>query len=166
MTTGRSYMHYYIKKRDEVHTIEETAEAFENSFAFCFELDRSLMTTPPGKAKLYADIWTINPDAIIKEADVCIFMKNSESKCGQVLVVNKNGEKGTANAIAKLIEDCPFVHSVIICVDQKKDGNKRCVRHVCGDNRPRIVDKANLLIDGDKLLLTVRTWFKSASKES
>lgn len=160
MSTERSHMHYYIKKRDEVHTLEETAEAFENSYAFCFELDRSAMETPPGRTKLYADIWTVNPDAIIKEADVCIFMKNSEIKRSQILVVNKNGEKGTANDIARLIDECGFVHSVIVCVDEKKDGVKRCFTHVCGDDKPTLADKANLLIDGDKLLLTVRTGVK------
>ena len=39
---------------------------------------------------------------------------------------------------------------------KKKVGVKGCVPIIFGSDKPAIVKKANLLVDGDKLLLTAR----------
>ena len=47
---------------------------------------------------------------------------------------------------------------------EKKNGIKGCYRYVVGSDKPTPIKKANLLIDGDKLLLTVRTHIKGTTK--
>jgi len=46
-------------------------------------------------------------------------------------------------------------------IGSKNSGIKGCYRRVFGDDKPSIVKKGNLLIDGDKLLLTVRVQTKA-----
>jgi len=103
----------------------------------------------------------LNPDAIITEADLCVISTESTVMRDQFLLINKNGTKDTTNEIARLIEESGIIPSVYCFFSEKKAGSKGCYRRVLGDDKPSIVKKGNLLIDGEKLLLTVRAQTKA-----
>ena len=150
----------YREKKNEIHTPKEIKEAFDTSFAMCFEVDRGSAESIHTKRKLFGDIWALNPDAIITEADLCVMSTESTVMRDQSLLINKNGTNDTTNEIAKLIEKSGIIPSVYCFFSEKKAGIKGCYHRVFGDDKASIVKKGNLLIDGDKLLLTVRVQTK------
>ena len=151
----------YREKKNEVHIPEEVKEAFDASFAMCFEIDRGSAENIHTKRKLFGDIWTVNPDAIITEADLCVMSTEPTVMRDQFLFINKNGTKDATNEIAKLIEESGIITSVYCFFSEKKAGIKGCYRRVFGEDKPSVVKKGNLLIDGDKLLVTVRVQTKA-----
>ena len=151
----------YREKKNEVHNPEEVKEAFDASFAMCFEIDRGSAENIHTKRKLFGDIWTVNPDAIITEADLCVMSTEPTVMRDQFLFINKNGTKDATNEIAKLIEESGIITSVYCFFSEKKAGIKGCYRRVFGEDKPSVVKKSNLLIDGDKLLVTVRVQTKA-----
>lgn len=151
----------YREKKNEVHTPEEIKEAFDTSFAICFEIDRGSAENIHTKRKLFGDIWTVNPDAIITEADLCVMSTEPTVLRDQFLFINKNGTKDSTNEIAKLIEESGIITSVYCFFSEKRAGIKGCYRRVFGEDKPSIIKKGNLLIDGDKFLVTVRVQTKA-----
>ena len=150
----------YREKKNKAHTPEEVKEAFDVSFAMCFEIDRGSAENIHTKRKLFGDIWTVNPDAIITEADLCVMSTEPTVMRDQFLFINKNGTKDATNEIAKLIEESGIITSVYCFFSEKKAGIKGCYRRVFSEDKPSVVKKGNLLIDGDKLLVTVRVQTK------
>ena len=53
--------------------------------------------------------WEINSGAIIKEADLCVLTSEPAVKRKQILVINKNGTRDSANEIDRFIENTGFV---------------------------------------------------------
>jgi hypothetical protein len=151
----------YREKKNEVHTPKEIKAAFDASFAMCFEIDRGIAENMHTKRKLFGDIWTVNPDAIITEADLCVMSTEPTVMRDQFLFINKNGTKDATNEIAKLIEESGIITSVYCFFSEKKAGIKGCYRRVFGEDKPSVVKKGNLLIDGDKLIVTVRVQTKA-----
>ena len=172
MENKKSPLLVYREKMAEVHTPEEIKDAFDTSFAMCFEIERGSTESMQIKRKLFGEIWTLNPDAIITEADFCVMSSESTVKCDQFLLINKNGTKDTSNEIGKLVEESGIVSSVYCFFSEKRAGIKGCYRRVFGSDKPTFVKKANLLIDGDELVITVRVQTKAdreaieATKES
>ena len=153
MENKKSPLLVYREKMAEVHTPEEIKAAFDDSFyAVCFNYDRGY-----GRAKyaLFAAIWEVNPDVIITEADLCIMAMEPVVWRDQLLLIDKNGNKETANTIAKFMAESGIISyeyrvvneaDIKVCfgtVDVKKES-------------PIVRFKGNLLVDGDKLMLTAR----------
>lgn len=153
MENKKSPLLIYKEKMAEVHTPEEVKSAFDDSFyAVCFNYDRG-----HGGAKyaLFAAIWEVNPDVIITETDLCIMAVEPVVWRDQLLLIDKNGNKETANTIAKFMAESGIISyeyrivseaDIKVCfgtVDVKKES-------------PIVRFKGNLLVDGDKLLLTAR----------
>ena len=151
METKKTPLLVYREKMAEVHTPEEIKAAFDEShYAVCFNYDRG-----HGGAKhaLFAAIWEVNPDVIIAEADLCIMAVEPVVWRDQLLLIDKNGNKETANTIAKFMAESGIISYEYRFVN--KSGVKVCLPP--GKNRkPSALFKGNLLIDGDKLLLTAR----------
>lgn len=82
--------------------------------------------------------------------------KESLATSKQILLVNKNGTKESANEIVKLIEESGAVSVAYCFFSQRKAGIKGCYRRTLGRDKPAAVEKANLLIDGQNLIITVR----------
>jgi hypothetical protein len=160
MENKKSPLLVYREKMAEVHTPAEIKEAFDTSFAMCFEIDRGSAESMHAKRKLFGDIWALNPDAIITEIDLCVMSAESAVMRDQFLLINKNGTNDMSNGIARLIEESGIIPSAYCFFSEKKAGIKGCYHRVFGDDKPSIVKKGNLLIDGDKLLLTVRVQTK------
>ena len=153
MENKKSPLLVYREKMAEVHTPEEIKFAFDDSFyAVCFNYDRGHVGA---KHELFAAIWEVNPDVIITEADLCIMAVEPVVWRDQLLLIDKNGNKETANTIAKFMAESGIISyeyrivseaDIKVCfgtVDVKKES-------------PIVRFKGNLLIDGDKLLLTAR----------
>jgi hypothetical protein len=153
----KSSIEIYREKKNKVYTVDEIQEAFENSFAVIFETNDNPPKESRWRYRLFVDIWRINSDAIIKEADLCVMKNNPIAKRDQILVINKNGTSDSANEIGRLIENTGFVTEALYFSSEKKDGIKKCYHNIFGSNKPGLVNQGNLLCDEDKLLVTVRT---------
>ena len=151
----------YREKMAEVHTPEEIKSAFDEShYAVCFNYDRGY-----GRARyaLFAAIWEVNPDVIITEADLCIMAVESVVWRDQLLLIDKNGNKETANTIAKFMAESGIISYEYRVVNESDI--KVCFGTVDVKKESPIVRfKGNLLIDGDKLLLTARHMNKADSE--
>ncbi len=58
--------------------------------------------------------------------------------------------------MAQCLEESGVITSPWYIRSKKQGGIKTCFRYVLGSDKPAVVHKANLLIDGDNLLLSVR----------
>ena len=153
MENKKSSLLVYREKMAEVHTPDEIKSAFDEShYAVCFNYDRG-----HGRAKyaLFAAIWEANPDVIITEADLCIMTVEPIVWRDQLLLIDEKGTKETANAIAKFMAESGIISYEYRFVN--KSGVKVCFGSVdVKKESPVVRFKGNLLIDGDKLLLTAR----------
>ena len=90
---------------------------------------------------------------IITEADLCIMAVEPVVWRDQLLLIDKNGNKETANTIAKYMAESGIISYEYRFVN--KSGAKNCLPP--SENRkPTALFNGNLLIDGDKLLLTAK----------
>lgn len=161
MENKKSDLELFREKRDRSYTFAEIKEAFDNNFSVYFDVDKEKITVSRWRYKLFSEIWKINPDAIIKEADLCVLTGNPAVNCKQILVVNKNGTKDSAKEIVHIIEGTGFVTEAFCFFSERKNGVKKCYRNVFGSKKPVFVNKGNLLTDGEELIITVRTDVRS-----
>lgn len=150
----KNYRAIFQQKKDEVHTPEEILHFFDSSFAVCFALVEN--RTPGARMQLFGKIWDINPDAIITEADLFVVQSDPVAMKNQHLVISKNGTKESNARLAQCLEESGVITSPWYVRSKKHGGIKTCYRYVSGSDKPAVVHKANLLIDGDDLLLSVR----------
>ena len=153
MENKKSPLLIYKEKMAEVHTPEEIKAAFDEShYAVCFNYDRGYSRA---KHELFAAIWEVNPEVIITEADLCIMANEPIVWRDQLLLVDKNGTKETANTIAKFMAESGIISYEYRFVNEV--GTKNCFGSADLKKKSPITRfKGNLLIDGDKLLLTAR----------
>jgi hypothetical protein len=154
MEEKKSYRAIFRQKKDEVHTPKEILQAFGSSFAACFALAEDC--TPGARMQLFGKIWDINPDAIIVEADLFGVQSDPVAVKNQYLVICKNGTKESNALLAQCLGESGVITSPWYIQSKKQGGIKTCYRYVSGNNKPAVLHKANLLIDGDDLLLSVR----------
>ena len=150
----KNYRAIFRQKKDEVHTHEEILQAFDSSFCACFALTED--RAPGARMQLFSKIWEINPDAIITEADLFVVQSDPVAAMGQYLVIGKNGTKETNALLAQCLEESGVITSPWYIQSKKQGGIKTCYQYVLESDKPAVVHKANLLIDEDNLLLTVR----------
>ena len=151
MENKKSPLLIYREKMAEVHTPKEIKAAFDDSFyAVCFNYDRGHVGA---KHELFAAIWEVNPDVIITEADLRIMAVEPVVWRDQLLLIDKNGNKETANTIAKFMAESGIISYEYRFVN--KSGTKTCMSP-SENGKPSSLFKGNLLIDSDKLLLTAR----------
>ena len=156
MKNKKSPLLVYREKMAEVHTPEEVKAAFDQShYAVCFNYDRGHVGA---KHELFAAIWEVNPDVIITEADLCIMAVEPIVWRDQLLLIDKNGNKETANTIAKFMAESGIISYEYRFVN--KDGIKTCLPP-SENGKPSAPFKGHLLIDGDNLLLTARHMTKT-----
>ena len=151
MENKKSPLLVYREKMAEVHTPGEIKAAFDDSFyAVCFNYNRGHVGA---KHELFAAIWEVNPDVIITETDLCMIAAEPVVWRDQLLLIDKNGNKDTAKTIAKYMAESGIISYEYRFVH--KDGIKTCLPPR-ENGKPTALFNGNLLIDGDKLLLTAR----------
>ena len=162
MENKKSPLLIYREKMAEVHTPEEIKAAFDESrYAVCFNYDRGYSRA---KHELFAAIWEVNPEVIITEADLCIMANEPIVWRDQLLLVDKNGNKETANTIAKFMAESGIISYEYRIVNESDI--KVCFGSVdVKKGSPIVRFEGNLLIDGDKLLLTARHMTKVDRKK-
>lgn len=154
MEEKKSYRAIFKEKMAEVHTHEEIKLAFEDSFAVCFALTEDL--APGARMQLFGKIWGINPDAIIAEADLFVAHPDPVAVRKQYLLISKNGTRESNALLAQCLEESGIITSPWYIHSKKQAGLKTCYRYVLGSDKPVVIHKANLLLDGNDLLLSVR----------
>lgn len=157
MENRKSRLLVYREKIAEVHTPEEIKAAFDDScYAVCFNYDRGYVRATH---ELFAAIWAVHPDVIITEADLCIMADEPIVWRDQLLLINKNGTMETANTIANYMAESGIISYEYRIVSES--GIKVCFGSIDVKEKPIKRFKGNLLIDGDKLLLTARHMTKA-----
>ena len=154
MENNRSSLSIYRDKTSESHSFEEIKEAFDKYFSICLKFD------PAGsrsKFKLIANITRINPDVIVQKIDFCKISRESFIERDQILIINKNADAAVSNEIGRAIEESGFVESAYCFFGESEHGYKRCYNRIIGNIRPFVVKKANMLNDGNHILVTVRS---------
>ena len=162
MENKKSPLLVYREKMAEVHTPEEVKAAFDQShYAVCFNYDRGHVGA---KHELFAAIWEVNPDVIITEADLCIMAVEPVVWRDQLLLIDKSGNKETANTITKFMAESGIISYEYRIVSEADI--KVCFGSVdVKKGSPIVRFEGNLLIDGDKLLLTARHMTKVDRKK-
>ena len=150
----KDYRAIFRHKKDEVHTREELLQAFDSSFCACFALSEDC--APGARMQLFGKIWDINPDTIITEADLFVVQPDPVAARKQYLVISKNGTRECNALLAQCLEESGVITSPWYIQSKKQGGIKTCYRFISETQQKAVVHKANLLIDGDNLLLTVR----------
>lgn len=154
MEEKKNYRAIFRQKKGEIHTPEEILQAFDSSFAACFALAED--RTPGARMQLFGEIWDINPDAIIVEADLFVVQSDPVAVKNQYLVICKNGTKESNALLARCLEESGVITSPWYIRSKKHGGIKTCYRFALETRQKAVVHKANLLIDGDNLLLSIR----------
>lgn len=150
----KNYRAIFRQKKDEVHTHEEILQAFDSSFCVCFTLAKDQAHT--GRRNLFGKLWEINPDAIIAETDLFVVHPEPVAARKQYLLICKNGTQESNARLAQCLEESGVITSPWY-IRSKKEGNlKTCYQLTLKTQRAAVILKANLLIDGDNLLLSVR----------
>lgn len=150
----------YNSKKNLVHTPSEVMSAFEEYLALCFELssDRS----PTAKLNLFGSIWEVLPDAIITQCDLAIIVNESRIIRDQYLLILKSADETAVKAVYKIIEESGIVPKGLIIYSRRRGGLKICDLKPFPANPSARYNhmKANLMVDGENLLLTVRKFSK------
>jgi hypothetical protein len=106
--------------------------------------------------RLFGKIWDMDPDAIIAEVDLLVAHLEPMAMRRQYLVIDQKGTKESKNLMGQWLEESGVITSPWYIQSKKKVGIKTCYHYIPESDKPAVVMKANLLIDGDDLLLSVR----------
>lgn len=158
MTTRELYM----EKKSEVHTPAEVAAAYENSPALVFTLAENYGAFD--KIKLFGEIWEILSSAILTKCDLAIVGKEPQLRRDMFFLVLTNATKEETASIYEKIEGSGIIPSGFVIYPEKRAGIRICAYTTFPKDSPRPVylpKKANLFVDGEDLLLTVRNFSKS-----
>ena len=152
----------YNEKKNIVHTPAEVAVAYENSPALVFTLAENYGAV--NKIKLFGEIWEILPDAILTTCDLAIVGKESQLRRDMFFFVLTNATKEEAASIYEKIEESGIIPAGFVIYPNKRAGIRICAYTTFPKDSPRpeyFPKKANLFVDGEELLLTVRNFSKS-----
>lgn len=162
MEEKKGAMPVFFKKSKQPPTNEEIAVAFDSSFAICFSFAKDAVKQ---KNKLLETIWRdINPDMIATKADLVVMSTTLTVLRDQQLLINRNGSKESADEIVKLLTENGALTEAYCFFSEKKNGIRDCYRYVVDNDELTSIKEADLLTDGDKPLLTVKTYLKHSPK--
>ena len=152
-----------IRKREFKHLKKdecaELKKLFEENPAFCFIVEKGVgdPSRTRNAAILRRRILKEVPTAIIMETDLCVMSNKSFVAREQFLIIDKEGTSESTQHIGDIIAESEIVDSMIVFYKTVESGYKKCFKVVFSDtNHAAIVKEANLVIDGDHLLLTIR----------
>ena len=152
----------YNEKKKIVHTPDEVAAAFENNPALVFALSKSCGIGT--KIDLFGEIWETLPNAILTKCDLIIGGKESQFYGDQFLLVMTDATKEETEFVYEKIEASGIIPSGFIIYPKKRAEIKLCAYTTFSKDTPKPFyrpKKANLIIDGEDLLLTIRSFSKN-----
>ncbi len=145
--------------RNEKLTTEQASEikaAFDAGVAMCFAFDKGFGATP--RIAVASQILEGFADAMLAKCDVLIDGPEPKVWKDMILVIKQETDNESFNKMMDEIILPSGVVSQAIFVGKANDkGVKKAVEREFSNDKPCIVKKANLLVDGCELLLTIRT---------
>ncbi len=157
MTERILKQNFFKEKMAEVHNPIDVVAAFESSPALVFSPDIKAF----GKIELFVKIWEAFPSAIITKCDLGIMAKEPLLCRNQFLMVLPNATKDETDSVYKIIKDSGVIPKGYVIYARKRAGLKLCALLELAkkdDSESRyVLKKANLIVDGDDLLMMIRT---------
>ena len=136
--------------------------SFDEGVAMCFGFDEG--STAPSRISIVSKILQCCPDAILAKCDYIHFSSSPKCVRDMILLIKTDTDKEAMNKmVEEIIKPSGCVSQAVFVAETNEDGIKKAVKRDFLNEKPCIVKKANLLVDGDKLLLTIRTF--SSKKE-
>ncbi len=153
MENRKSPLRICKEKMSVVHTTDEIKSAFDSSFySVCFNYDRGYSGA---RHELFAAIWEVNPDVIITTSDLVIMSDKVVIWRDQLLLIDKNGNRETADTIIRFMEESSIISYEYRIFDE--NGVKVCFGPPdCKNPSATTCFSGELQVDGDKLILTTR----------
>ena len=147
-------------------TVEQANEvklAFDSGVAMCFKVNKELGAGP--RIKIISDILENHLDVMLVKCDLFIDSADPKAFSDMILLVKKETENESFNKMVDEIIIPSGIVSEAIFVGKTNEKNvKKAVRREFANDKPCIVKKANLLVDGDKLVLTIRSYSPKKDK--
>lgn len=144
--------------RNEKLTAEQASEikaAFDAGVAMCFAFDKGFGARP--RITVASQILEGFQDALLAKCDVLYDGTDPQVWKDMILVIKRETDNESFNKMVDEIIIPSGVVSQAIFVGKTNDkGVKRAVRRTFAEAKAAIVKKANLLVDGNKLILTIR----------
>lgn len=133
----------------------EVKAAFDSGVAICFSVNKELGAGP--RIKMVSSLLEAYSDVILAKCDYVLFTSEPKVFRDMILLVKKDTDKEAFN---KMVDDIiipsGIVSEAVFIGKTGEEGVKKAVKREFANNKPSIVKKANLLVDGEKLVLTVR----------
>ena len=130
--------------------------AFDAGVAMCFSFDKENGSV--SRVTLVSKIFENFPDALIAKCDYIYFGSEPKAFKDMILIVKKDAEKEAFNKMVdEIIIPSGILSEAVFIGRTGEQGVKKAVKREFANDKPCIVKKANLLIDGERLLLTVRS---------
>lgn len=152
--------------RNEKLTAEQASEikaAFDAGVAMCFAFDKGFGARP--RITVASQILEGFQDALLAKCDVLYDGTDPQAWKDMILVIKRETDNESFNKMVDEIIIPSGVVSQAIFVGKINDkGIKKAVKREFANDKPCIVKKANLLVDGNKLLLTVRIFNPETDK--
>ena len=130
--------------------------AIDAGVAMCFSFDKENGSV--SRVTLVSKILENFPDALIAKCDYIYFGSEPKAFKDMILLIKKENDNESFNKMVdEIIVPSGIVGQAIFIGKTNENGIKRAVQRSLTEDKAAIVKRANILIDGDKLLLTVRT---------
>ena len=139
-------------------TTEQATEikaAFDSGVAMCFQVNKDLGAGP--RIKMVSSLLEAYSDVILAKCDYVIFSKEPKVFRDMILLVKQDTDKEAFNKMVdEIIIPSGIVSEAVFIGKTSEEGIKKAVKREFSNDKPCIVKKANLLVDGEKLVLSVR----------
>jgi hypothetical protein len=145
----------FRNKKLTVDEAQKIKAAFDAGVAMCFQVNKDLGAGP--RIKMASSLLEAYSDVILAKCDYVLFSKEPKVFCDMILLVKKDTEKEAFNKMVdEIIIPSGIVSEAVFIGKTGEQGVKKAVKREFANDKPCIVKKANLLLDGEKLILTVR----------
>ena len=139
-------------------TTEQATEikaAFDSGVAMCFQVNKDLGAGP--RIKMVSSLLEAYSDVILAKCDYVLFTSEPKVFRDMILLVKKDTDKEAFNKMVdEIIIPSGIVSEAVFIGKTSEEGIKKAVKREFSNDKPCIVKKANLLLDGEKLVLSVR----------
>ena len=154
--------------RNEKLTTEQACEikaVFDAGVAMCFAFDKGNGAGP--RVSVTSKILENYPDALLAKCDVLYDGTEPFVWKDMILIIKKETDKESFNKMVdEIIVPSDAISQAIFIGKTNEEGIKKAVKREFANDKPSLVKKANLLVDDNQLLLTIRTNYKKKDKES
>lgn len=146
--------------RNEKLTAEQACEikaAFDAGIAMCFAFDKG--NGAPPRISVVSKILKGYPDVILAKCDYVYLGSEPKGERDMILLIKTDTDKESFNRMVdEIIVSSGAISQAIFIGKTNEEGIKKAVKREFANDKPCIVKKANLLVDVDKLLLTVSSY--------